>query len=129
MCLLPRLPATLAATEKGFSLGKLVRAPGHGYPQRSRGSSTMVLLRGDAAQANCLTHQNGDALGLHLLHYLRAVALDRSRADGELGGNRLAGEPLHNEVENLDLARRQARKLGGERIERLLHSLLGEDAR
>jgi hypothetical protein len=89
----------------------------------------MVLLRGDAAQANCLTHQNGDALGPHLLHYLRAVALDRARADGELGGNGVAGEPLHNEVKNLYLARRQTGKLSGERIERLLHSLLGEHTR
>ena len=89
----------------------------------------MVLLRGDATQSNRLTHQNGDALGLHLLHYLRAVALDRARADGELGGNRLAGEPLHNQVENLDLPGCQPREVGGERIERLLLCLLGDGSR
>src|SRR6266487_2672888 len=129
MYLLPRLPATARSHSEAVSFAKLVRALVHRYPQRSRGSSTMVLLWGDATQANRLTHQDCDAFGLHLLHDLRAIALDRARAYGELGGNRLAGESFGYEIENLDLARSQPCKLHREMFERLMLGPFGEGAR
>jgi hypothetical protein len=76
-----------------------------------------------------LTNENSDTFRLHFLHHLRAVALDRARADVEPFCNCLAGESLSNEIENLHLTRRQPCKLCWEMIGRLLFELLGKSAR
>ena len=59
--------------------------------RRAIRNDRVVVLRGDAPEADGLPHQHGDALGLHLLHDLGAVAFDRPRADLEVRGDRLAG--------------------------------------
>ena len=63
-------------------------------PRSGIRNDRVVVLRGDAAEADRLAHQHRDAFGLHLLHDLRAIAFDRARADLELRGDCLAGEAL-----------------------------------
>ena len=80
----------------------------------------VVILRGYSPEPDCLPHQSGNAFGLHLLHDLSAIAINRSHADVKLRRDCVAGEPVHYQIENLDLARRQP---GKSRVERALRSL------
>src|SRR6266540_5966718 len=89
----------------------------------------VVVLRVDASETDRLPHQHCDAFGLHFLHDFSAIAFDCPGADVELRSDGLAGVTGSDEVENLDLARRQARKLGRQRLYRFLLSLLLEQAR
>jgi hypothetical protein len=45
----------------------------------------VVILRGYSPEADCLPHQSGNAFGLHLLHDLGAIAINRSHANVKLG--------------------------------------------
>ena len=74
------------------------------------GIDRVVVLRGYPPETDRLPHQPGNALGLHLLHDLGAIALHRSHADVKLGRDGMAGESLHYQIENFDLARRQPGK-------------------
>src|SRR5262249_34840535 len=65
----------------------------------------VVFLRGNAAEANPLPHQHGNALGPHLRHDLHAIALNGALADSELERDRLTGEALYHQVQHLPLAR------------------------
>jgi hypothetical protein len=80
----------------------------------------VVILRGYSPEADCLPHQSRNAFGLHLLHDLSAIAINRSHADVKLGRDGLAGESVRHQIENLDLARRQP---GKSSVERALRSL------
>src|SRR5215471_13730838 len=80
----------------------------------------VVILRGYSSEPDCLPHQPGNAFGLHLLHDLGAIAINRSHADVKLGRDGVAGEFLRDQIENLDLARRQP---GKSSVERALRSL------
>ena len=80
----------------------------------------VVILRGYSPEADCLPHQSRNAFGLHLLHDLSAIAINRSHADVKLGCDGLAGESVGHQIENLDLAWRQS---GKSSVERALRSL------
>ena len=80
----------------------------------------VVILRGYSPEADCLPHQSGNAFGLHLLHDLGAIAIDRSHADVKPGRDGEAGESVRHEVENLDLSWCQS---GKSAVERALRSL------
>ena len=86
----------------------------------------VVVRRGCPPEADCLPDQSGNAFGLHLLHDLSAIAIHRSHADVELGRDGMAGESLHHQIEDFDLARRQPGKSGVERALRSLQTLLFE---
>ena len=80
----------------------------------------VVILRGYSPEADCLPHQSGNAFGLHLLHDLGAIAINRSHADVKLGRDGVASESVCHQIKNLDLARRQP---GKSSVERALRSL------
>ena len=80
----------------------------------------VVILRGYSSEPDCLPHQPGNAFGLHLLHDLGAIAINRSHADVKLGRDGVAGESVRYQIENLDLARRQP---GKSSVKRALLSL------
>jgi hypothetical protein len=44
--------------------------------ERTIRNDRVVVLRGDASETDGLPHEYGDAIRLHLLHDLSAVALD-----------------------------------------------------
>src|SRR5215471_16971004 len=67
----------------------------------------VVVLRGYSPEADCLPHQSSDAFGLHLLHDLSAIAINRSHAEVKRDRDGVACEPVRHQIENLDLARRQ----------------------
>ena len=71
------------------------------------GIDRVVVLRGYPPEPDRLPHQSGNALRLHLLHDLGAIDLHRSHAEAKLGRDGMAGKSLHDQVEDLDLARRQ----------------------
>lgn len=79
--------------------------------ERSIRNDRVVVLRGDASETDGLSHKYSDALGLHLLHDLSAIAFDRAHTDIQPGGNGVTGEPLHDEIEDFALPRRQSREL------------------
>src|SRR5215467_8411997 len=89
----------------------------------------VVVLRGDASETDGLPHEYGDALGLHLLHDLSAIAFDCPHTDIQLGGNGVTGEPLHDVIEDFDLSRCQSRELHTESLLRLPEILLLERPR
>ena len=64
----------------------------------------VVVLRGYSPEADCLPHQSGNTFGLHLVHDLSAIAINRSHADVKLGSDGVAGEPVRYQIENFDLA-------------------------
>src|SRR5215831_432519 len=68
----------------------------------------VVFLRRYSAQPDRLPHQAGDAVGLHLLHDLGPIAIDRPHADVQPGRDSLTGESIGDQIEDLDLARRQS---------------------
>jgi len=65
----------------------------------------VVVLRVCASETDGLPHEYGDALGLHLLHDISAIAFDRPHADIQPDGNDVTSAPLHDEVEDFDLSR------------------------
>jgi len=79
--------------------------------ERSIRNDRVVVLRGDASETDGLPHKYSDALGLHLLHDLSAIAFDCAHADIQLGGNGVTGEPFHYEIEDFALPRRKSREL------------------
>jgi hypothetical protein len=81
----------------------------------------VVILRGYSPEPDCLPHQSSNAFGLHLLHDLSAIAINRSHADVEPSRNGVASESVHHQIENLDSARRQPGKSSVERALRSLH--------
>jgi hypothetical protein len=66
-----------------------------------------VNLGGETAETDRLTHEDGYALGLHLVHNLNSVALHGSRTYAETPCDGMARESLHDQVENLGFATRQ----------------------
>jgi hypothetical protein len=74
----------------------------------------VVVLRCDAAEPDGLPDQHGDAFGLHLLHDLGAVAFDGAGTELEPGRDGVTGEAGRDQIEDLDLARRQRGELAGQ---------------
>ena len=66
----------------------------------------VVVLRSYPPEADCLPDQSSNALCLHLLHDLGAIALHRSHTDVKLGRDGMVGASLHHQIEDFDLARR-----------------------
>ena len=56
------------------------------------------------------SHQLGKRSGLHLLHDLAALNLERDLADAELGRSLLVEKTAHDQRQHLPLAGRQGRK-------------------
>jgi hypothetical protein len=63
----------------------------------------VVVLRGYSPEADCLPHQSSNAFGLHLLHDLSAIAINRSHADVKLGRDGVAGESVRHQIEDFDM--------------------------
>jgi hypothetical protein len=97
--------------------------------ERSIRNDRVVVLRGDASETDGLPHKYSDALGLHLLHDLSAIAFNCPHTDTQLGGDGVTSEPLYDEIEDFDLSRRQSRELQTESLPRLPQILLLERPR
>jgi len=86
----------------------------------------VVVLRGYASEPDCLPHERGDALGLHLFHDFTAIAFDRAHADIQPDRNSVTREPFHHEIKDFDLAGCQSCEPIAESTLRLLKILLLE---
>src|SRR5260221_14547832 len=68
----------------------------------------VVVLRGHPPETDRLPHERGDALGLDLLHDLRAITFDRAHTDIQLVGNGGTRNTLHHQIQEFYLSRRAA---------------------
>ena len=71
-----------------------------------------VFLRGDPAQSDCLSNKYGNAFGLHLVHDLDAVALDRALTNVEPQRNGLAGKAFNHKIHDLRFSGREPSHAG-----------------